>query len=129
MPCYIGERQLGAQASHSQMMSVRIHSSIDPLTYWRLTARTVTTTPLSQQQAAALLGYTQAPWDNIVYEEAQPASTSKQWADLTVQEKSAATVLGYTESTWSTFAEARKTPWSHLSVTTGENMCSLDNLA
>ena len=88
----------------------------------RLTARTVTATQLSQQQAAKLLGYTQISWDNASGKEAQPASVSKKWTDLTAQERLAATVLGYTESTWSTVSATKKTPWSYLTVATGEDV-------
>ena len=77
---------------------------------------TGTTTQLSQQQAAALLGYTQASWDNASGDETQPASASKKWADLNTTERLAATVLGYTEQTWSTISES-KTPWSALTNT------------
>ena len=84
-----------------------------------LTARTVTTTQLNQRPAATSLGYTEVSWDNASGNEAQPASASKKWADLTAQEKSAATVLGYTEQTWRTVSATKKTPWSDLTVTTG----------
>ena len=85
-------------------------------------ARTVTTTQqLSQQQAAALLGYTQVSWDNESGSEAQPASASKKWAELTTQERFAATVLGYTQQTWITILQT-KASWSTLTVSTGEHI-------
>ena len=84
-----------------------------------LPTRAVTSTQLSQQQAAVLLGYTQVSWDNASGREVQPGSASKQWTDLTTVEKSAATVLDYTEQTWSTFSATKKAPWSDLAVTIG----------
>ena len=89
----------------------------------RLTACAVTTTQLNQRQAAILLGYTQVSWDNASGKEAQPASASKKWTDLTTVEKSAATVLGYTEQTWSTVSVTKKTPWSALTATAGAGVC------
>merc|ERR1712159_69505 len=66
-----------------------------------MTVTTVTTTQMSQQQAAALLGFTQLAWDNVTGLEVHPDLVLKPWADLTTQEKMAATVLGYTNETWS----------------------------
>ena len=86
-----------------------------------------TTTQLSQQQAAALLGYTQTSWDNTSGNEVQPASASKTWAQLTSEEKSAAMVLGYTALTWSTISVSKKTSFASLSVTTGEDHCQITN--
>ena len=101
---------------------------IFPLTYdhvsahLRQPARSVTSTQLSQQQAAVVLGYTQVSWDNASGKEVQPASASKTWTGLTAQEKSAATVLRYTASTWSTISATKKTPWSDLTSTAGEDV-------
>ena len=39
--------------------------------------RHYTGTKMDQQQAAALLGYTQASWDNASGDEAQPASSQR----------------------------------------------------
>ena len=100
-----------------------VHASIDPPTHLRLTALAATITVLSQQQAPTLLGYTQVSWDNNSGKEAQPASASKKWIDLTAQEMSSATVLGYTEQTWSTISVTRKALWSDLTVTAGEDVC------
>ena len=82
---------------------------------------------MSLQQAAALLGYTQASWDNASGAEAQPASASKKWADLNQTERSAAAVLGYTEQTWGTFSKP-KMSWSALtnSVVTSTTDTSRD---
>ena len=90
----------------------------------RLIARPVTTTQLSEQQAAVLLGYTQVSWDNASGKEAQPASASTKWTALTAQERLAATVLRYTEQTWRAVSVTKKTPWSDLTVVAGEHMCS-----
>ena len=54
----------------------------------------------SEQDAAAVLGYTQVIWDNESGKEKQPASAKKYWAQLTDAEKAAAVVLGYTGGTW-----------------------------
>ena len=85
----------------------------------------VTTTQLSEQQAAVLLGYTPMSWDNASGNEAQPASASKKWTDLTTAENLAAMALGYTEQTWRTVSVTKKTPWSDLTVMAGEHMCSV----
>ena len=58
-----------------------------------------------------MLGYNQTSWGNTLGQEAQPASASKTWADLTTAERSAAAVLGYTEQTWAHISEAKKS-WS-----------------
>ena len=89
----------------------------------RLAACTVTTTHPSQQQAAVLLGYTQVSWDNASGKEAQPASASTKWTDLSFAEKSSATALGYTASTWSTSSATKNTPWSDLTATAGGDVC------
>ena len=94
-----------------------------PPAHVRLRAYPVTIKQLSQQQAAVLLGYTHVSWDNASGKEAQPASASTKWADLTTQERLAATVLGYTEQTWRTVSVTKKTPWSDLTVTAGEDVC------
>ena len=86
-----------------------------------MTANTGTTILMSQQQAAASLGYTQVLWDNDSGSEVQPASASKTWAQLTVQETLAATVLGYTQLTWITISQT-KISWSMLTVSTGEHI-------
>ena len=100
-------------------------TTVDPLIHVRLTARTGTTMQqLSQQQAALLLGYTQVSWDNKSGNEAQPASASKKWTDLTSQERFAATVLGYTQQTWITISQT-KTLWSALTVWTGTGICTV----
>ena len=118
----------GLHSHVSQNKRIRNYSCIGrrrftcPLPPSRLRAHAVTTAQLSQQQAATSLGYTQVSWDNASGNEAQPASASKKWADLTAQEKSAATVLGYTASTWSTISATKKTPWSDLTVTIGEDV-------
>ena len=78
---------------------------------------------LNRKQAATLLGYDQASWDNASGKEAQPASASKKWTDLTAQERLAAAVLEYTEQTWRTVSLRKHTPWSDLTVTTGEDIC------
>ena len=65
----------------------------------------------------------QVSWDNPSGKEAQPASASKKWTDLTTAEKSSATALGYTEQTWRTVSVTKKTPWSDLTVTAGEDVC------
>ena len=126
--CSNGERHFAVQAfrlqchKHAHLLIPCHHN---PPAHSRLTARPVTMTRLTQQQAAVVLGYTQVSWDNASGKEAQPASASKKWANLTTAEKSAATVLGYTEQTWSPVSVTKKTPWSDLSVTTGEDVCSL----
>ena len=94
----------------------------DPPAHFRLSERAVTTTQLSQQQAATSLGYTQASWDNTSGNEPQPASASTKWTALTAQDRLAATVLGYTEQTWRTVSVMKKTPWSDLTVTAGADM-------
>ena len=86
-----------------------------------MTADTGTTILMSQQQAAASLGYTQVVWDNTSGSEAQPASASKKWTDLSTQETLAATVLGYTQLTWITISQT-KISWSMLTVSTGEHI-------
>ena len=105
------------------MSSIHPFAKHEPHVHSRVPARPVTTTQLSEQQAAVLLGYTQVSWDNASGKEAQPASASKKWTDLTGEEKSAATVSGYTESTWRTVSATKKTPWSDLAVTIGEGVC------
>jgi len=77
---------------------------------------TGTTIPMTRAKAAALLGYTQASWDNV--KQTQPASSKKQWAQLSTTERSAAMALGYTEQTWSTISQT-KTSWSYFVVSTG----------
>ena len=106
------------------MSSIHPFAKHEPHVHSRVPARPVTTTQLSGQQAAVLLGYTQVSWDNASGKEAQPASASKKWGDLTAQEKSAATVLGYKcASMCSTISVTKKTPWSDLTVTAGEDVC------
>lgn len=86
----------------------------------RLTARTDAKTLLSQQQAAALLGYTQDSWDNKLGNETQPVSASKNWTELTDTEKSATLVLGYTKETWFQFSVLKVSwSWTSLTVPTG----------
>ena len=77
--------------------------------------------PLSKQDAAKALGYTQTSWDNTSGNEEQPATATKQWSELTQTQKSAAIVLGYTEQTWITISQA-KTSWSALIVSTGKHV-------
>ena len=83
---------------------------------------TVTTKTLTlQQEAAALLGYTQVSWDNASGKEVQPETASKKWTDLTTIQKSSALVLGYNEKTWSTISKTKTTSWSALTTgSTGE---------
>lgn len=71
---------------------------------------------LSQQEAAQVLGYTEYSWDNLSGQEKQPASTFKEWIQLTTKEKTAAVVLGYIEQTWGKqeATEHRKKSWSEL---------------
>merc|ERR1711937_1054852 len=76
---------------------------------------TGTTISMTRTQAAAMLGYTEASWDNVNL--AQPESSRKQWVKLTATEKAAYMVLGYTEQTWSTISQS-KTKWSSV-VSTG----------
>ena len=73
---------------------------------------------LTRQQAALLLGYTQASWDNLSGKHKQPESSTKKWAQLTTSEKAAYTVLGYTETNWSKISES-KTKWESFVVSTG----------
>ena len=54
----------------------------------------------SEQNAATVLGYSQAVWDNESGKEPQPLSSDKAWGSLTEQEKEAAVILGYTEIIW-----------------------------
>ena len=89
----------------------------------RLPARSVTSTQLSKKQAAILLGYSKVSWDNASGKEAQPASSSKKWTDLTTAEKSAATALDYTEQTWTKIAVTEKRAWSDLNLPPGEDVC------
>ena len=87
-----------------------------------MTAHTGTTIQLmSQQQAAASLGYTQVSWDKKSGSGKQPASASNKWTDLTAQEMLAATVLGYTQLTYYTISQTRIS-WSMLTVSTGEHV-------
>ena len=102
-----------------------IHARVPHL--W-LPARAVTTTQLSQQQAATSLGYTDVSWDNASGKEVQPASVSTKWAALTAQERLAATALGYTEQTWRTVSVTKTTPWSDLTVVAGTHMCFIESL-
>ena len=46
------------------------------------------------------MGYTEASWDNLSGNEAQPASAAKDWAELSSKEKEAASVLGYSQLSW-----------------------------
>ena len=48
----------------------------------------------------AVLGYTQASWDNKSGREKQPSSSKKYWNQLTMRERAAAAALGYTEWKW-----------------------------
>ena len=107
------------------MSSIHPFAKHEPHVHSRVPARPVTTTQLSEQQAAVLLGYTQVSWDNASGKEAQPASASTKWTDLTTQERLVATVLGYTEQTWRTVSVMKKTPWSDLTVTAGTDMCCI----
>ena len=63
---------------------------------------TFTLTPAcnSEQAAAAVLGFSQAAWDNLSGQERQPWSASKSWLELSVNEKIAAVLLGYTQRSW-----------------------------
>ena len=121
----------GLHSHVSQNKRIRNYSCIGrrrftcPLPPSRLRAHAVTTAQLSQQQAATSLGYTQVSWDNASGKEAQPASASTKWADLTTQERLAATVLGYTEQTWRTVSVTNKTPWSDLTVMAGTDVCHI----
>ena len=55
---------------------------------------------MSEQAAAALLGYTQTSWDDVSGKEIQPASSKKYWAKLAKHEQLAAMALGYTRKSW-----------------------------
>ena len=55
---------------------------------------------VSERTAAQQLGFTQVSWDDESGKEPQPASSSKQWADLTAVEKKAAVALGYSQLSW-----------------------------
>merc|ERR1712134_198906 len=79
---------------------------------------TGTTIALTRTQAAALLGFTQASWDNMSGKHKQPESSTKTWAQLTTSEKAAYTVLGYTETNWSKISQS-KTKWESFVVSTG----------
>ena len=55
---------------------------------------------LSERAAAQALGYTQASWDNLSGNEAEPASADKLWSALSKKEKEAVLVLGYSQLAW-----------------------------
>ena len=55
---------------------------------------------VSEQAAAALLGYTQISWDDVSGKEIRPASAKKYWSKLAKYEKQAAMALGYTQKLW-----------------------------
>ena len=47
-----------------------------------------------------MLGYTKLSWDNESGNVKQPASATKYWNQLSVNEEAAAGVLGYTKKSW-----------------------------
>ena len=67
-----------------------------------MTSNSHTSDCITEREAAQILGYTGATWDNMSGEEPQPASSDKFWAELTDEEKEAAGVLGYTRLIWDT---------------------------
>ena len=87
---------------------------------------------VNEQAAAAAFGYTQVSWDNDSGQEAQPASTNKDWAMLTENERAAAMMLGYTAASWDdnsgkeTKPAAAKKFWSQLTVC-GEDLTILQS--
>ncbi len=50
----------------------------------------------TEQQLWSVLGWDQDRWD----ENSAPASTNKEWSELSQQEQFAATGLGFTEQLW-----------------------------
>ena len=54
----------------------------------------------SEQDAARTLGYTQNSWDNLSGYVGQPASSNRQWMQLTDRERRAAIRLGYRQTLW-----------------------------
>lgn len=52
--------------------------------------------PRKAQDAATVLGYTQATWDD----DGIPPSAEKEWKQLSLREQRAASVLGYSQPTW-----------------------------
>ena len=83
----------------------------------------------SEQNAATVLGYSQAVWDNESGKEPQPFSSDKTWGALTEQEKEAAVILGYTETAWDDHSGYERQPvsalkyWSELTIC-GECGCA-----
>ena len=81
----------------------------------------------SEQDAAQMLGYTGASWDNWSGQEQQPWSSIKHWSSLTANEQVAAAVLGYNETTWDDMSGLEPQPassvksWSELTSCTNGN--------
>ena len=65
---------------------------------------------VSEQAAAALLGYTQTSWDDVSGKEIQPASSKKHWAKLAEHERKAAMALGYSPKIWDNFSGEETQP-------------------
>ena len=53
-----------------------------------------------ERQAAIVLGYDGASWNSTEVE--QPASTNKNWDDMTEEEQAALQILGYSQHGWDT---------------------------
>ena len=82
----------------------------------------------SEQDAAQVLGYTQASWDNLSGREQQPWTSIKSWFSLTANEKAAAEVLGYNETTWDDKSGSQAQPASALKIWDELTACPTGNV-
>ena len=87
---------------------------------------------VGEQAAAAVLGYTQATWDDDSGQSRTPWPARKPWLAMSSTERSAAVLLGYTAATWDNVSGSEPQPaaadktWAELTpCEDGENGKSL----